>query len=495
VLMIANENVKNACIVLLADRDKVEMEDEIHSRLEIRGRTRVICRSGSPVDLSDLEIGSPHTARSIIVLPPEDDDPDTTVIKIVLAITNNPQRRPEPYHIVTQIRENRNMDVIRMISARDNVQAVLMGDLIARVTAQTSRQSGLSVVYTELLNFSGDEIYFTREPSLVGHTYGEALHVYEDSTVMGIQKADGNATLNPPMDTVLASSDSLFAISADDDTLLVSGRTDISLDEQAIASPTGASPAHAEKCLLLGWNRYASTIIRELDHYVVKGSRVLIVADPSVTEEVKDLERTIRACCGRLVNQKVEYRQGDTTDRLLLEEVKAAEYDHVIVLSYAGLDAQPADARTLVTILHLRDIAERDETPFSIVSEMLDLRNRQLAEVANVDDFIVSDHLISLMMAQLSENPTLFAVFADIFDPEGAEIYLKPVVNYIKPGRPVNFHTLVEAARRRGETAIGYRLFAENGDAAHSYGIHINPRKSELVSFESHDKLIVVADQ
>jgi voltage-gated potassium channel Kch len=48
------------------------------------------------------------------------------------------------------------------------------------------------------------------------------------------------------------------------------------------------------------------------------------------------------------------------------------------------------------------------------------LRNRELAEVAHVDDFIVSDHLVSLMMAQLSENAELFDVFTDIFDPEGS---------------------------------------------------------------------------
>ena len=62
-----------------------------------------------------------------------------------------------------------------MIGATDKVQAVLTGDLIARVVAQTSRQSGLSVVYTELLNFGGDEIYFKEEPALVGRTFGESL--------------------------------------------------------------------------------------------------------------------------------------------------------------------------------------------------------------------------------------------------------------------------------------------------------------------------------
>ena len=111
-----------------------------------------------------------------------------------------------------------------------------------------------------------------------------------------------------------------------------------------------------------------------------------------------------------------------------------------------------------------------------------------------MDDFIVSEHLVSLMMAQLSENADLFDVFADIFDPEGAEIYLKPVSDYMTPGEPVNFYTMVEAARRRGETAIGYRLESEAGDAGRSYGVHTNPKKSDKVVFTSEDKLIVIAE-
>ncbi|MBN2386325.1 MAG: NAD-binding protein [Anaerolineales bacterium] len=493
-LMVANVNQKKARIVILAGRDKVAMEDELRERVETVGSTRIICRSGNPLDLTDLEIVGPHTAKSIIVLPPENDDPDTYIIKSLLAITNNPNRRPEPYHIVTQIQDAKNMDVIQMIGERDNVQAVLMGDLIARFTAQTSRQSGLSVIYTELLNFGGDEIYFSQEPSLIGKTYGEILLAYEDSTILGIRKADGSAALNPPMETVLAPDDHLFALSEDDDTVCVSGLDSIPFDEAALRTQDRTAAPRSEACLVLGWNRYAATIIRELDNYVAKGSKVLVVADTEVSADVKAVQKQIKQSCSRLSNQKVIFLEGDTTDRHLLEEVKVVDYDHVIALSYAGLGVQEADAKTLVTLLHLRDISERDATPFSIVSEMLDLRNRLLAEVARVDDFIVSDHLISLMLAQLSENAGLFAVFGDIFDPEGAEIYLKSVGDYVATGQPVNFYTLVEAARRRGETAIGYRLACEARNAARSYGVHTNPKKSEMVTFAPDDKIIVVAE-
>ena len=42
---------------------------------------------------------------SIVVLAPETDEPDAEVIKTILAITNDPDRRAEPYHIVAEMRD------------------------------------------------------------------------------------------------------------------------------------------------------------------------------------------------------------------------------------------------------------------------------------------------------------------------------------------------------------------------------------------------------
>lgn len=485
-LILANESRKSgAVIVILADHDKVEMEDAISDRIEDMKNTRVICRSGNPIDLNDLEIASPHTARSIIILS-EGADPDTHVIKSVLAITNNPNRREEPYHIVTQINDQKNMDVVKMLSGKDNVQSILTTDLIARVVAQTSRQSGLSIVYTELMNFGGDEIYFKQEPSLSGKTYGESLLAFETSTLMGVRKADGTIMMNPPMDTRIQSGDQIFAIAEDDDKIEISNNAKV--EESQILQGAKTTKAKPERGLILGWNRSGATIIRELDNYVAKGSELTVVS------HIYDLEKQIRLENKKITNQKLKVMEGDIRDRNLLEELQVTEYDHVIVLAYSHLDVQEADAITLVTLLHLRDIAEKDETPFSIISEMLDLRNRELAEAAKVDDFIVSEHLISLMLAQLSENPDLMGVFTDIFDPEGAEVYLKPIGDYVATGQPVNFYTVTEAARRRGQTAIGYRIMSESKNAEKDYGVRTNPKKSEKVTFAPEDKLIVIAE-
>ena len=147
-----------------------------------------------------------------------------------------------------------------------------------------------------------------------------------------------------------------------------------------------------------------------------------------------------------------------------------------------------------VVLQPMRDIADQKKASFSIVTEMLDPRNSKLAAVTRADDFIVSNRLVSLMMSQVAESKMINSVFNDLFDPAGSEIYLKPVKKYVQPGEEVNFYTLVEAAQRRGEVAIGYRLEAQSKDANSAYGVVLNPPKAEKVIFGREDKLIVLAE-
>jgi Trk K+ transport system NAD-binding subunit len=409
------------------------------------------------------------------------------VIKTMLAITNNPQRRPEPYHIVAEIRDPKNMEAARMVG-RGEVELVQVGDLISRIIAQTCRQSGLSVVYTELLDFGGDEIYFHAEPALAGKTFGEALLAYEDSAVIGIHRPGATPQLNPPMDTHLQADDRLIVIAEDDDTIHLRGTPAIEIATSAIQlrEPAARTP---ERTLILGWNWRAPAIVNELDRYVAPGSIVTVVADDDAAED------TIARHCADLTSQTITFRTGDTTDRRTLEALEIETYKHVIILCYSdSLDAQQADARTLITLLHLREFASRSERPFSVVSEMLDTRNRALAEVTRADDFIVSDKLVSLLLSQVSENKALNAVFADIFDPEGSEIYLKLAADYVRLAEPLNFYTVVEAAKQRNEVALGYRLMKHANDASKAYGVVVNPDKSATITFSEWDRIIVLAE-
>jgi voltage-gated potassium channel Kch len=486
-LVEANASQRDACIVIMGDKDTVEMQEEIADKVGDTRTTRVVCRTGNAIEATDLQLVSLQTAKSIIVIRPDGEDPDSQVIKVLLAITKSPNRRAEPYHIVAEIYNPENFDVAKMVGG-DEVELIAVGDLVARIMAQTCRQSGLSIVYTELLDFGGDEIYFKAEPALVGHTVADAMNSFQTATVMGIRTGDGASKLNPPLDTVIGADDQLIFVAADDSSIHYHGRDGVAVDESLIktGTVTVGSPEHT---LILGWNWRTPAVIRELDNYVAAGSQVTVVSS-DVTSDAAEIAQAMT-----LQNQILHFQTADTTNRKVLEGLDLAAYRHIIVMSYSdALEMQLADARTLVTLLHLRDIADRSGHRFSIVSEMLDVRNRNLAEITQADDFIVSDRLISLMMAQVSTNKALNAVFADLFDADGAEVYLKPISDYVQTGVELDFYAVIESAGRRNETAIGYRLEVNSNNKELQYGIVVNPNKTNTITFAPSDMVIVLAD-
>ena len=273
---------------------------------------------------------------------PEGDEPDADVIKTILAITNDPDRRPEPYHIVAEIRDRANLEVARMVG-RDEVELILSEEVISRITAQTCRQSGLSVVYSELLDFAGDEIYLTEQPALAGRTFGETLAAVR--RCVGHRAAAGRRDAAPQPaapDTVIGAGDRLIVIAADDDRIHLGGDVRRRSTRPGCARPPARTPA-PERTLVLGWNHRASSIIRELDAYVAPGSETLVVALGR-----RRGRRTSPRLDARL-QRPADHRSGagDSTDRATLDELGVETFDHIIVLCYDTLDPSRADARTL----------------------------------------------------------------------------------------------------------------------------------------------------
>ncbi|MBE1593039.1 potassium transporter TrkA [Nonomuraea angiospora] len=476
-LVKAHASQKGSVIAVLADRDKLAMEDDIREAVGDLGRTRLVCRTGRPTEPRDLALMNLATARSIVVLSPEGEDPDAHVIKILLALA---KRRGVHPPVVAGLASSRNIAAARLAGGED-VHLVDSDDTASRLIVQSSRQSGMSVVCMDLLNFDGGEIYLRTPKKLVGVTYGEALHAYQTASVIGLRRPTG-VVLNPPMDTVVNADDEVIVIAHDDSHIrLAAGKP--SMEESAIVEAQ-APPTEPERTLLLNWNGRAEQIVRYLDGYVAPGSVLEIAADhPKAGTGLAGLR-----------NLTVNVKDCDTTDRYALESLGVGLFQHVIVLSDDRFAAHHADTRTLMTLLQLRDMQSTLGEHYSIVSEMHDENNRALAEVTEADDIVISDTVIGLLLAQLAENRHLADVFGYLFDSRGSEIYPRPAASYVKTGTRVHFATVVESARRRGETAIGYRNALARNDPPH-YGIVLNPDKSEPVVLNHGDSVIVLAER
>lgn len=476
-LVKAHASQHGSVIAILADKDKPAMEDAIRAHIGDTGKTRLVCRTGSPTEPADLDLMSLNTARTIVVLSPEEEDPDAHVIKTLLALAKRSGDHPP---VVAAVAASRNMAAARLAGG-PGVHLVDSDDIASRLIVQSSRQSGMSVVCMDLLNFDGGEIYLRRDPALAGETYGEALGAYATATVLGL-RTPGGVVLNPPSPTVIGKADELVVLAQDDSLIRLANGTAPAEEEHIVAS--GSVEPAPERTLLLGWNGRAARIIHHLDGYVTPGSVLDVASDhPAAGSGLADL-----------ASLTVNVKECDSTDPYALESLGVGIYQHVIVLSDDRFGPRHADTRTLMTLLQLRDIQARLGEKYSIVSEMHDENNRALAEVTEADDIVISDTVIGLLLAQLAENPHLADVFAYLFDSAGSEVYPRPAENYVSTGVPVAFRTIVESARRRGETAIGYRLAARVGEPPH-YGVVLNPDRSRPVTLGPGDSVIVLAER
>ncbi len=475
----SNTNRKNASIVILAALEKVEMEDLISQKIEDFKNTKIVIRNGSPLISTEINIVNPNQARSIIVLSQGTEASDIFVIKTVLSLTNGRNRKTEPYNIVAEITDESNLEAAEVAG---NGEAVFIhsSDLISRITAQTCRQSGLSIIYSSLLTFEGDEIYFANEQSLYGKTYKEALNSFDTSSVIGISTKDEHILINPKMDTIINEGDSIIAISEDDDTIIPNGKQNGLLKSNLFKS-ISTQNVKSEKTLIIGWNKGALTLVSELDNYVAPGSSILILNNNQIDEV-------------ELTNQKIEYVVGKITERKVIENLHPENFDNIILLNDYSVQNQESDAQILICLLHLRKIAEKFDKNFSIITEMRDIRNMEIGRVTKADDFIIGDNISSLILAQIAENHKLKSVFDILFAAEGSEIYLKPINEYMNTSEPIDFYSLIEIASTRNETAIGYRKSSLKDNPEDNFGIFINPKKSSEVEYNEDDFLIVLSE-
>jgi ion channel POLLUX/CASTOR len=184
------------------------------------------------------------------------------------------------------------------VATQGQVVTVRSQEIIARVTAQASRRPGLAAVVLDLLDFDGDEIYFSDVPALHGKTYADALIAFNDASVIGLLAADGTAQVNPAQNTKIKPGMKVIAIAEDDDKVIYTGvREDIS-KKKVTAVAKKKDPA--EHLLIIGWSSMGRTVLNELAGFLPKGSTVHIVAQSRYVAEEELQEPKVWFCEGYL---------------------------------------------------------------------------------------------------------------------------------------------------------------------------------------------------
>lgn len=471
-------------VVIFANKTREWMEQQIKNNAGALKRLDVVTRMGDLGSLNELKRTNLGSSKSIIILD-EASGSDAGAVNTVFAVkalSTNPSQK-----LIVEI-DDKNVANSLATATKGQVIPVRSHDIIARVTAQASRQPGLAAVILDLLDFGGDEIYFQAVPALAGKTYQEALVSFNEASIIGLAHANGTVELNPKRTTKLKANDRVIAVAEDDDKVVYTGPTDLVAKSKPVASKIPArKPEHM---LVIGWSAMGRTIISELAPFMVKGSTVHIIAKKDFVKK----SETENLNFG-LLQTTFAYTSGDINDMTVA--ASARHYDQILVLGYRkGVTVADGDALTMLSMLQLNQLFEEDGNgvePTRLVAEIMDSSKAEIARVAAVDDLVVSDKLAALLMTQISENTSLAPVFADLFDAEGASINLKPIEYFAKLGTTVSFGELVAAAAAHGDSAIGIRI-AANSTKDGSTGVELNPSKHTTYKPAAGDGLVVIGN-
>ena len=481
-LAVANANQRKPKVVVFANLDRAVMDAQIAIHAPELGNLKVITRKGDTTNPIDLRRGNVAGAKSLIVLD-SDRGGDSMIVATVLAarsLSTNPNQK-----FVAEVDDPNTAEAIES-STSGQVLAVIPRDVIAKVTAQASRQPGIPAVILELLDFAGDEIYFTEVPALVGKTYFEAQVSFLRSAIFGVVPFAKDPVLNPAHDYKLQPGDKLIAIAEDDDKVTYTGL--LNEVKRPKASSAKRATEKARNLLVIGWSKMGASVLSELSAFLPKGSVADVVSQERFTEELLEQET-------KFGDLKVNHIRSTGTFEQLKQLVMQKNYDEVLVLGYRGekITEAEADGQTLLATMQLNRLFQKELAEGNaprLVAEILDPLKVPLAQTSSVDDLVVSENLAALLVAQLSENPMLFSIFKDLFNPtKGSAVHVRPITDYAKLGQSISFAELVAAASSQGETAIGWRIRGESGLER---VVKINPAKDETIIPFDKDGLIVI---
>ncbi|KAJ6422010.1 hypothetical protein OIU84_027027 [Salix udensis] len=252
-LAIANESLGGGIVVVMAERDKEEMEMDIAKmEFDFKG-TSVICRSGSPLILADLKKVSVSKARAIVVLAEDGnaDQSDARALRTVLSLTG--VKEGLKGHIVVELSDLDNEVLVKLVGG-DLVETVVAHDVIGRLMIQCARQPGLAQIWEDILGFENCEFYIKRWPQLHGMQFEDILISFPDAIPCGIKVAScgGKIILNPEDSYVLQEDDEILVIAEDDDSYAPAALPTV---KEATFMHIARPARMPQKILLCGWRR------------------------------------------------------------------------------------------------------------------------------------------------------------------------------------------------------------------------------------------------
>ncbi len=510
-LIEANESEPDASIVILAEDDKEEMDNIIRDNITDFATTRVITRSGVVTNINNLKKVMAENAKSVIIMNsaaswrPESERnlADALILKSIMSIIAVCDGETHP-PIVCEIHSDRDRDLAENISD-GVVKALNEVSVLSRMIAQLAlSRNGLSIVYSDMVGFDGNEFYFYKPDDGWGErlTFGDSINRFKSSTPMGIHNSKGDIILNPSKEMFVENDDELIIFAEDDSTIFYFKEPVFKSTASDIPSSTIKPRSH--RVALLNWTTKTSIILEKLCSYLPKGSELCTYASTKVSE----MDSSKKLLNKKYPDISISMNEIDLNNLESLNDIEPQDFDSILILSPGGATIEEMDAYVISMLIRIRQIliSKKDDGNNIIdskdwpklITEVMDSENIDIILNSGVEDFMVSNQFVSQIMAQVSEEPMALDVYDDLFQSEGSELYIKPASYYFdfkdKKTITMPYGECVQAAKLRNEVILGLQIHADQKDKDSMFGIILIPDKNDEFTLSEEDGLIALAE-
>ncbi|KAF0695106.1 hypothetical protein As57867_014006, partial [Aphanomyces stellatus] len=321
--------------------------------------------------------------------------------------------------------------------------------------------------------------------------------------------------IKPAMDYKIAEGDEIIVLAEDNDTY--KAETDpVLVPPVTTTHPILPLEKVQEKVLVCGWRRDIQDMLVLLDNFVERGSQVHLVNELTMDERDNFLAAS-GVDMDAMENCTFEHHVGNTSVRRYLEPLPLESYTSIMVLCdfQRELDILNSDSHSLATVLLVRNLQKqrRDRLRESYfgphvceaisrwtrhatnkcpcITEILDPRTQKTvvanSTISNHSDFVMSNELISCMLAMISESREVKEILQQLLSPHSNTFTVQPSARYVGPHEVLSYMQLASRLVGVDELLVGYISKHNKTEAA-----VLNPKNKSAPKRWTHYDLIII---